>query len=120
MNAVLCRTTDVELNTYELPVQDDAYSTLPLAAIVPAPQPLDEEMLHTSFEEAISDRVLALHGRLSRLNTRPHPYLSNKEHGGRWSLLRRSWRRGMVCGCLALMFTLIGFDLMGLLILHMH
>jgi len=138
VSSMLCIATDVELNSYELYGQNDAYATTPMATVTRMPQAIDEEVLYTSFEEAISDRVVALHGRLSRLS---NPQLQvecssqtsglienmstsilseQKGYDTQRSLFGRGWQLGLMWCCLALMFTLLGFDLMGLLVLHAH
>ena len=109
----------------------------------------DEEELHTSFEEAISDRLLALHSRLSRLSdptlaiqgverstdavlstttsirntTTPQKVVQRvaaSNHVGDVSHPTFAWKRITIFACSATMFILLGFDLMGLLVLHMH
>ncbi len=145
MNCTLTRTTSEELNVWgvhaNLPPatfsEHNRYATAPMAAILPPYEPPSEEELHTSFENAISDRVSALHGRLSRqhssvLNTRdtrttdsilrPHTTHRNTtmQQQPRISLPLRGWKLGVVLISLALTFMLIGFDLMGLLVLHMR
>jgi len=127
----------------------NVYITEPMPAIekLPYQQP-DEEELHTSFEEAISDRLLVVHSRLSRLSnptlavqiaerntdtvlstaslkntTAPQRLaqivtapscLENIPHRA------TAWKRTTIFACSATMFLLLGFDLMGLLVLHMH
>jgi hypothetical protein len=104
-------------------------------AVQPAYQPLDEEELHMSFEEAISDRLVALHGRLKQLSTSSHssthdPMLPSTRPSVTTpvtqtatcpsSRLGKRWQRGITFIGLALMFMLLGIDLMGLLVLHMR
>jgi hypothetical protein len=108
-----------------------------MAAILPSYQPPSEEELHTSFEEAISDRVSALRGRLSHQhqsvlytqylhNIDPILRSSKRDHNPTTRkqlslhLPMAGWQRLVSLIGLALIFTLIGFDLMGLLILHMR
>ena len=138
-----CLTADSELNacfdtlTFRTDTwqTQDRFATMPVLAVVPAYQPSSEEELHTSFEEAISKRSSARHRQLS------HPSLSTENmyrsdritsmyttqnsaavpKQSRMQLLPSStWQRYMVLAGLALIFMLIGFDLMGLLILHMR
>src|SRR5438132_9883230 len=47
---------------------DALYATTPMPAFRPVFQQPNEEELYTSFEEAISDRVLAVNRRLSHLS----------------------------------------------------
>ncbi|MDQ2714850.1 MAG: hypothetical protein M3Z08_08090 [Chloroflexota bacterium] len=117
---------------------EDGFSTTPMVVVKPTYAPLNEEELHTSFEHAISDRVLAVKLRLSRVSaplvlspsswheeriptTRqdaayavPQSLASTLLKKTRWS----RWHLGITLGCLALLLLLIGFDLMGLLVLH--
>lgn len=125
----------------------NAYATEPMLAIKKlAYQQPDEEELHTSFEEAISDRLLALHSRLDRLsnptlavqgaerNTDPvlstsasiRNTTSSQQFAQRVTSNRLedvphfAWKRMTIFACSATMFLLLGFDLMGLLVLHIH
>src|SRR5438477_1121712 len=75
MNSVLSIATDIELEHYDafstLATMDKGnndYATAPMIVLRSAFQRDDEEELHTSFEAAISDRVTAVHSRLSRLS----------------------------------------------------
>ncbi|MDQ2904691.1 MAG: hypothetical protein M3Y81_14195 [Chloroflexota bacterium] len=117
---------------------DDGFSTTPMPVVKPAYQPANEEELHTSFEQAISDRVLAVKLRLNRVSAPlklspsswkeerilttgqdaaysalqlPSSILPKKTRWSRWHL-------GIMLGCLVLLLVMIGFDLMGLLVLH--
>ena len=128
---------------------DDVFATMPSLAAIPAStavptyQPLDEEELHTSFEQAISDRVLAM-GRMLQLHCHAHVIsgllekqtaplahptpASHMEQTVVFEQPRKSrkplallsnkpWLRCMTYASLALLFMLIGFDLMGMLVL---
>lgn len=115
----------------------NVYITEPMPAVKrPVSQLPDEEELHTSFEEAISDRLLALHGRLSRLSN-PTLAIHNIEPRTDADLFATApahviptnhmenvrhfaWKRATIFACSATMFLLLGFDLMGFLVLHMH
>jgi hypothetical protein len=128
----------------------NVYATEPIPAIKKLPyQQSDEEELHTSFEEAISDRLLALHSRLSRLSN-PTLTVQNAERNtdavlSTTTSIRNTtsakkfaqiiaapdrlenvsyptlaWKRTTIFACSATMFLLLGFDLMGFLVLHMH
>jgi hypothetical protein len=150
MISTLCMATDAELDNYTVQTDnlsvEDNYATIPMVAIRPLYQQTDEEELYTSFEEAISDRLVALRGRLSRLSdpalsaqglqydmnpclspqskdlsayaTIPLPAVTNDKP--RPVLLGTSWQHIVILASLALMCILIGFDLMGLLVLHMR
>ena len=132
------------------PTVQDQFATMPVLTAAPAYQPPNEEELHTSFEQAISDRLLVVNKQLSlksgplahtghlQLNTEPlshinqldqgsHPHsMSNatlataplQQHAGK--PLGNIWQRSIIFASLALMLLLLGFDLMGLLVLHMH
>src|SRR5689334_11443093 len=144
MNCTLTRATSAELNTYGTDANwtpdtfsaHNAYATAPMAAVLPPYQPPTEEELHTSFEQAISHRTNELQERLSRYS---HPALSAQyaQHSGRSTEMytiandpaatrtqnrvsQAGWQRFIILPGLALIFMLIGFDLMGLLVLHMH
>ncbi len=123
-------------------VVDDRFATEPIPVVKPAEQQLSEEELHTLFEQAISDRVQAVSARLSHISgplaRRPHTSgyeccaaslqiapstepLRQRSDGGLWpSLLSNTWRHGITLASLALLLVMSGFDLMGLLVLHMR
>lgn len=127
MNATLDMTTEATLDVIDLTVEQDRYATTPMFTIRALPLLDDEESLHTSFEDAISERLVALHNRLSRLNSivvrqpitdQLEPIaITAPRHKATHQL---SWRRKVICCCLPIIFTLVGFDLMGLMVLHMH
>jgi hypothetical protein len=162
MQCVLDPSTDalergmVDGNTYVLStdtapisasVVDGAYATMPMAAIRPTYQSLDEEELHTSFENAISGRLNALHERLNSIsNAQLHNPQQRSSHtngiipvaGVTTSAASDvdftnmptmaqlqpqpalSWQRRLMYIGLALIFIMLGFDLMGLLALHIR
>ncbi len=149
MNCTLSPLTVATLDRYDtyhpvLQAVEDRYATAPMVALKPAYELFNEEELHTSFEEAISDRLLAMHSKLSRLSnptlatqrvypqTDPLPYpgytdfscdeasLQRKMGFTLSSLFGRGWQRYLTLGSLVIMFTLLGFDIMGLLVLHVH
>src|SRR5271157_2828295 len=72
MNSILYNPAETELdilcNTTETATPEDMYATTPLAVVCPTYAQPNEEELHTSFEEAISDRVLAVNRQLRRLS----------------------------------------------------
>ena len=135
MNCTLWRSVDTDVAEFdEKFVQDvitnikSAYATVPTAVVKPAFQRADEEELHTSFEEAISDRLLALHPRLDRISQSLPSAHDNEtvqcqsvqvQQQG-LSLNVNMQQRITIFTCFALMFMLTGFDLMGMLVLHMH
>ena len=139
MNCTLWRSTDADFTDFDdIFVQDvitdieSAYATVPTAVVKPAFQRTDEEELHTSFEEAISERLLALHPRLDRISqSLPSAHANEtvqcqsaqvQEQGKQQSLFPNVniQQRITIFACFALMFMLTGFDLMGILVLHMH
>jgi hypothetical protein len=130
MNNILCNPAEMELDirciTADTATPEDMYATSPVAVVRPTYTQPNEEELHTSFEEAISDRVLAVNRQLKRLSVPltdnlsvPSP-TSTVAHQRRLSLLRRAWRQGMLFVAIAFMLVMVGFDLMGLLVLHLR
>ena len=137
MNSVLCRATDVALHeclfesdTMNMmnmaPHDEESYATTPMAAVQSAS--FGEEELHTLFESAISSRLLAMREQMDRISG-PLPYrqlrtyetdvlpvvaVQPKKH----LMFRSPWQRTLLYGSLCLMLTMIGFDLMGLLVLY--
>src|SRR5947209_11334470 len=63
-------------------IGDALYATTPMPAFRPVFQQPNEEELYTSFEEAISDRVLAVNRRLSHLS-RAHSHVRQSVAHGR-------------------------------------
>jgi hypothetical protein len=139
MNNTLYVSTDAELNTIlnstmEFNVIEGAedYATAPIAVVLPPDQQWSEEELHTSFEQAISGRVTQVHERLSRMSSaniparRPmpntDPLVIDGATGVKQSHVAFSgsiWQRSIIFVTLALICIMAGFDLMGLLVLHM-
>jgi hypothetical protein len=111
-------------------IGDAQYATTPMPAFRPVFQQPNEEELYTSFEEAISDRVIAVNRRLSHLSkahrsvrqsvSRVEYGRSSRESGGALARVGNTWQRRVQLISIALMLVLLGFDLMGLLVLHMH
>jgi NH3-dependent NAD+ synthetase len=134
MNSILCSSTDTELDsrriTANMPAPEDMYATAPMALLRPAYRQSDEEELHTSFEEAISDRVLAVNRQLQRLSGALTSTRQVQPQTGSWlkkqvlalhsSSFEKVCPKGILFAALALMLLMVGFDLMGLLVLHMH
>jgi hypothetical protein len=106
MNATYCRTTDVELELDNLISPDDDYKTTPILAITPIPQRPDEEELHAQFEKVLRKRAKAFERRSKHLRNS--------------ASLNYKVQRVLIYFCCALSCILLGFDLMGLLVLHMH
>lgn len=110
-----------------------AYATAPMAAVLPVDQPSSEEELHSSFEEAISGRLVAINNRLDRLSSTSHPVMASTRISAlqlsvvsgslcvvQPPVLRRPWRKIVIGVALACICVAVGFDLMGLLVLHLH
>jgi hypothetical protein len=108
----------------------DMYATTSLTVLFPTSERFGEEELHTSFEEAISDRVLAVNKQLRNLRAPlteslsvPSPRYSAIKP---WSVighpgyLKNAAHEAFIKVALALMLIMVGFDLMGLLVLHMR
>jgi hypothetical protein len=132
MSAMLCTTTDLELDVWQADEAiADAYATDPVMVALPPAPKLDEETLHSSFEKAISERLIASHGYWGRLNTSslsqplpttdPVKRVTSMKRGVALHPLRlpQQWQRHLVYVCLALIFVMLGFDLMGVLVLSM-
>ena len=137
MNALLCKpcvATDADICT--VPGLQEDFATGPMQAL--ENRVTDEEALHILFEEAISERISAsgmpvhaqklvfastgpLHNTAVKqaLSTLASEDSDLSEHK-QTSLLGTGWRRSVSYVCIALMLILIGFDLMGLLILRLH
>src|SRR5438045_9246318 len=77
----------------DTPTVQDQFATMPVLTAAPAYQPPNEEELHTSFEQAISDRLLVVNKQLSlksgplahtghlQLNTEPLSHLNQLDQG---------------------------------------
>ena len=152
-----CLIAESELHTCGVSMTsmvEDGFATMPEITTVPAYQPLNEEELHTSFELAISDRLIAVNRQLSIVSgpltdpdwvQRVQLAKSSTQSGTRsqpWDAIHRvtataglvptpqvsmkrlpalfetAWQRSIIYTSLVLTLMLIGFDLMGLLILH--
>ncbi|HLQ29456.1 MAG TPA: hypothetical protein VK140_09495 [Ktedonobacteraceae bacterium] len=140
-----CLIAESELHTCGVSMAsmvEDRFATMPEITTVPAYQPLNEEELHTSFEMAISDRLIAVNRQLSIVSgpltdpdrvqrgrltksltqsgTKSQPVLPASQVSMKRlpALFETAWQRSIIYASLVLALTLIGFDLMGLLILH--
>jgi hypothetical protein len=134
MNSIVYKPAETGLdflcNVSGTTAPEDMYATTPLAIMRPTYLQPDEEELHTSFEEAISDRVLAVNKQLRRLSipltdnvsTLSPTYTSIKPKvtPERRRILNYASRQVMLKIAIAFMHILVGFDLMGLLVLHMR
>jgi hypothetical protein len=131
MNSILPNPAETELDirciTTETAAPEDLYSTTPLIIIHSIYRQPNEDELHSSFEEAISDRVLALNKQLRRLSVPlnddvPAQSPINvvvKQHSSMkrfqaWLLGSRQAIRDIA---IVFMLVMIGFDIMGLLVL---
>jgi hypothetical protein len=133
-NSLICEPADTELDmqcvTIGMTQHEDLFATAPMIALSSTAQQLDEEEVYTSFEQAISDRARTISRQLSQLSgsvsgiySRQRttdalsPWLAKAPEGVLFGLHRLQWRRCISHICLALMLVLLGFDLMGLLVL---
>ena len=131
MNSILYNSSETELsvhcNTIERTTSEDIYATSPLVAVRSIYRQSNEDELHSSFEEAISDRVFALNKQLRHLSV---PLIANvsaqssmcaevklQSSPTRFTLLRPGSRQVMLLIAIAFILIMVGFDLMGLLVL---
>src|SRR5258708_13133639 len=131
MNSILYDPAGTELDMYclsaDTPVPEDLYATVAIAHARPAYRRSDEEELYISFEEAISDRVLAVNRQLQRLSgtlagarqTEPQTSASLKNYilAIRPPSFGSAWQKSTLFAGIALILLLSGFDLLGLLVL---
>lgn len=128
-----------------LSTTEELYATVPMNAVCfPAPAHHGEEEIYTSFEQAVSTRLMVYENRVrssdrmqvlkkSSLQTGPivqnprslspmKAFSQRKQTNETMALLSvvRLSRRNILLICFAFMCTLAGFDFMGLLILHMR
>jgi hypothetical protein len=109
----------------DAPAVGDQFVTEPIIAVETVYQQLAEEELHTLFEQAISDRLLAISMRLKRISgplnapqrVETATMLPGTQRRTRLSLPGKVWRRYLMLSSVALMLMLTGFDLMGMLVL---
>ena len=132
MNGTLCKTEslvdDLFSHTTATPAPQDCFATAPMQAIWREPDRQREEEAYTSFEAAISNRVLALKERRistyletdARCSVSPAMDRLTYKALTLWhnARSRQIWKRSLLLFGAALMFMLIGFDLMGVLVLH--
>jgi hypothetical protein len=107
-----------------LKAQERNYLTIPVPAVRPL---VDDDEVYTDFETAISDRLLMVQSTLSRAlhvqamrdatsALRP-AVVGTKKNWLSWPVLSQSWMRRVRTVAFAILCILIGFDLMGLLVL---
>lgn len=134
MNATLYNPADTELDILyplaDTATPEDKHATTPMAVVQATCWQPSEEELHTSFEQAISDRVLAVNRQLKRLNyplTNALPIQSQtgttvtqRSLVAKLTLLGQAWQQRIRYTTIAFLLVLFGFDLMGLLVLHLH
>jgi hypothetical protein len=110
-----------------LPVTDasvmrDRFATSPMFAIQPISQPANEEELHTSFEQAIGERIQTMHQVSQKtISSRKLPMHYMQKYQSFLACLGKAWQRlrwGITLTCLALLLMMAGFDLMALLVLY--
>ena len=118
---------DIRCMTTETAASEDMYSTTPLIVMRSMYRRPNEDELHSSFEEAISDRVFALNKQLRHLSVplienvslqssmRPQVKIQSKPI--HFTLLGPDSRQVMLLLIIAFMLIMVGFDLMGLIIL---
>jgi hypothetical protein len=134
MNSILYYPAETELDirciTTDTGATEDIYSTTPMPIIRSVSPQSNEEELHSSFEKAISDRVLVLNRQLRHLsipltdNFSVQSPLSSvvkiPSLTARLTSLGRASRQALLRIAIAFMLVMVGFDLMGLLVLHMQ
>ena len=118
---------DIRCMTTETTASEDMYSTTPLVAIRSIYRQSNEDELHSSFEEAISGRVLALNRQFRHLSvpladeasmqSSKRALVNLQSEPTHITLLSPGFRQAMLLITIAFMLIMVGFDLMGLLIL---
>ena len=118
---------DIRCMTTETAALDDKYSTTPLIMMRSIYRQSNEDELHSSFEEAISDRVFALNKQIRHLSiplianvsaqSSMHTEVKRQNIPTCFTLLRPGSRQVMLLIAIAFMLIMVGFDLMGLLVL---
>ncbi len=151
MNSILFQPAeslqDMRVTTDDMPVIDDGFATMPMLSVPSAFHHDQDEEVYTSFEEAISGRVLAMQRQLQLrrlsdsligfhgietvqttsamhdvvLPRQPaQPSVQYTTRTSRVTAFAQAWRRPLLAGGLGLALMLIGFDLMGLLVLYLR
>ena len=134
MNTTLYNSTDTEMDIHTLfadtAMPEDMHATAPMAvARATCWQPSEEE-LHTSFEQAISDRVLAVNRQLKHLScpltdalpvqSQTDTTVTQRSLVSHLTLLEQAWQQRIRYIAIAFLLVMVGFDLMGLLVLRLH
>ncbi len=131
MNNVICdfaeSGADIRSMTVETTGLEDLYSTTPLKIIGSFYQQPDEDELHSAFEEAISERVVAFQKQRMSISmpgidsVSAHPSLQTEVtlpgSAAHFMVPRRGTREIIVLIAIAFMLFLVGFNFMGLLVL---
>lgn len=144
MDTTLCKTTEPALALYYEQMRPlrtlqiaDTYATAPMEALRPIvvadiQSTINEELLHASFDDALSERLTALHSQWHQLpsaeyNVAPHghdvdipitdPFFTvqdatNSEH------VSYTLQHYVLLICSALVLLLAGFDIAALLLLR--
>ncbi|HKV58439.1 MAG TPA: hypothetical protein VJO32_09150 [Ktedonobacteraceae bacterium] len=126
MNATLCKTESLVYDpfheTSETPAPQDLFATAPIKVMRIGFDRQREEEAFTSFEAAISNRVLALKKRQlsasENTTSAIDRFVSKTIAAWRKGCSARIGQRGLLFACMALTLMLAGFDLMGLLVLY--
>ena len=118
---------DIRCMTTETAASEDMYSTTPLIAMRSMYRQPNEDELHSSFEEAISERVFALNKQLRHLSvpligdvsvkSSMCPQVKRQSKQPHFTLLRPGFQQVILLIAIAFMLIMVGFDLMGLLVL---
>jgi hypothetical protein len=118
---------DIRCITIDTTTPEDVYSTTPLRLMHSIYQRPNEDELYSSFEEAISDRVCALNKQREYLSvpmiedvsvhSAMSAVLKRENKPTRFALLRAGSWQLMLHLAIAAMLIMVGFDLMGLLVL---
>jgi hypothetical protein len=143
MNCLLNPTTDAELNKYDTHAEtsslEDIYATAPMAVLNSAgtdlscpPEPLTpvgkrpvtqtlsfEEEVYSEFEQAISGRLEEVQLKLQSISASSPRVVPKPSNNTKMSarLSNINWQHILFFGAFAFIFTLLGFDAMGLLVL---
>jgi hypothetical protein len=124
MQYTLCPAPEAVLEEFDrstdiAALDNDYYKTEPIRVVRPEVQTQNEEDIYTEFEAAISDRQMALHAQIQYLS---NPALSTMQPRTQQqkSAAVKDWRMSLFYSAIAVIFTLLGFDLMGILVLFNH
>jgi hypothetical protein len=118
-------------------VENREYATKPMSSVKAADEPWDEEELHASFEQELTDRLQACRMRwnairepaadridprslASSLDYFPSIEPPKQRASTRVFLASTSFQLAVRLVSLALLLVLIGFDVMGMLVLSLH